>query len=91
MHCTLQCDGQKQMNTLNAGTAICDCESGLIPNPDTITGCVYHPCNPTPCGLGANCFVDDAGLPVCKCIPGLDPRPDPVIGCGTLWKYDGFV
>ena len=69
-------------STNNGAAAICDCKPGLIPNPDTITGCIDHPCVPTPCGPGTNCFVDRVGSPVCRCEPGLEPKPDPISGCG---------
>ena len=65
------------------------CQPGLVPKPDTITGCGPEcvrdpdcdygficdnqkciekpdPCNPSPCGPGANCMVNSLGNPVCR-------------------------
>lgn len=65
------------------------CEPGLIPKPDTITGCGPEcvrdpdcktgficqnqkciekpdPCNPSPCGPGAVCMVNNVGNPICR-------------------------
>ena len=67
------------------------CEPGLVPKPDTITGCgpeCVHdpdcqtgfvcqnqrciekpdPCNPSPCGPGATCMVNNLGNPICRLI-----------------------
>ena len=68
------------------------CQHGLIPKPDTITGCgpectqdydCNHghgnficqnnfcvekpdPCDPSPCGPGANCMLDHTGNAICR-------------------------
>ena len=65
------------------------CEPGLIPKPDTITGCGPEcvrdpdcqsgyicdnqkciekpdPCDPSPCGPGADCMVNSYGNPICR-------------------------
>ena len=65
------------------------CQQGLIPKPDTITGCgpectrdpdCQHgyvcennfcvekpdPCDPSPCGPGANCMIDNSGNAICR-------------------------
>ena len=65
------------------------CQEGLIPNPDTITGCKPEcvidpdcgygyvcenqkcvekpdPCDPSPCGPGAHCMVDNSGNAICR-------------------------
>ena len=65
------------------------CQPGLIPKPDTITGCGPEcvrdpdcqygfvcenqkciekpdPCDPSPCGPGANCMINSIGNPVCR-------------------------
>ena len=69
------------------------CQHGLIPKPDTITGCgpecttdydCHHghghdfvcqnhfcvekpdPCDPSPCGPGANCMLDHTGNAICR-------------------------
>ena len=89
-----------------AGNAICQCEAGLIPKPDTITGCGPEcvrdadcfqrsnhvcqsqrcvprpdPCDPSPCGPGAECSVTGGGNAICRCQPGLIPNPDTISGC----------
>ena len=75
------------------GNPICRCLQGLIPKPDTITGCgpecttdydCHHghghdfvcqnhfcvekpdPCDPSPCGPGANCMLDHTGNAICR-------------------------
>ena len=91
-------------NVNNAGNAICTCELGLIPKPDTITGCGPEcvrdpdcqrgyicqnqrcvvkpdPCDPSPCGPGAECSVTGSGNAICRCQPGLIPNPDTITGC----------
>lgn len=88
----------------SAGNAICQCEAGLIPKPDTITGCGPEcsrdpdcqrgfvcqnqrciekpdPCDPSPCGPGAQCSVTGNGNAICRCQPGLIPNPDTISGC----------
>ena len=65
------------------------CEKGLIPKPDTITGCGPEcvrdtdcqkgyicqnlrciekpdPCDPSPCGRGARCMVNNLGNAICR-------------------------
>jgi len=101
------------------GNPICRCEPGLIPKPDTITGCGPEcvvdpdcqsgyvcdnqkciekpdPCDPSPCGPGADCMVNSYGNPICRCQPGLVPKPDTITGCGPECVRDpdcdyGFV
>ena len=67
------------------------CNEGLIPNPDTITGCKpecvrdpdcehgyvcenqkcvdvenHDSCDPSPCGPGAICRVNNPGIAICR-------------------------
>jgi len=63
--------------TNNLGNAICRCEPGLIPKPDTITGC------------GPECVIDPdcQGGYVCenqKCIPRPDPCDPSPCGPGAI-------
>merc|ERR1719341_3125779 len=98
------CGPGAQCNVNPAGNAICTCEPGLIPKPDTITGCGPEciidpdcqrgyicqsqrcvvkpdPCDPSPCGPGAECSVTRTGNAICRCQPGLIPNPDTISGC----------
>merc|ERR1712018_447501 len=59
------------------GNAICTCQPGLIPKPDTITGCGPE-CVRDP---GAVCSVTGSGNAICRCEPGLIPNPDTISGC----------
>ncbi|XP_040568316.1 zonadhesin [Lepeophtheirus salmonis] len=93
------------------GNPICKCLLGLVPKPDTITGCGPEckrdpdcnrgyicqtgkciekpdPCNPSPCGPGAECMVNTSGNPICRCQKGLVPKPDTITGCGPECVID---
>jgi len=113
------CGPGARCNVNNAGNAICTCEPGLIPKPDTITGCGPEcvrdpdcqqgyicqsqrcvvkpdPCDPNPCGPGAECSVTRTGNAICRCQPGLIPNPDTISGCKPECVIDpdcqrGFV
>jgi len=81
------------------GNPICRCLAGLVPKPDTITGCgpectidpdcktgyicqnqkcveAPDPCDPNPCGPGAECTPNGISGFTCKCPSGSfgDPR-----------------
>jgi len=103
----------------NYGNPICRCEPGLVPKPDTITGCGPEcirdpdcesgfvcedqrcvekpdPCDPSPCGPGTMCMVNSYGNPICRCLGRLVPKPDTITGCGPECTRDsecdyGFV
>jgi len=98
------CGPGAQCSVTRTGNAICRCQAGLIPNPDTITGCKPEcvrdpdcqsgfvcqsqrcveepdPCNPSPCGPGADCTVTRTGNAICRCQSGLIPNPDTISGC----------
>lgn len=70
------------------GFAKCTCLPGFIESPNTIRGCIEqrNPCDPNPCGHGAQC--DPQRLPVCFCPLGTagnpyrvcsEPLPTPVL------------
>ena len=68
--------------TNHGAIAVCDCQPGLIPNPDTITGCILpDPCDPSPCGPGTICSTNNDATAICDCEPGLIPNPDTITGC----------
>jgi len=103
----------------NFGNPICRCEPGLVPKPDTITGCGPEcvrdpdcergyvcedqrciekpdPCDPSPCGPGTMCMANKFGNPICRCLGKLIPKPDTITGCGPECTRDpdcetGFV
>ena len=98
------CGPGAECSVTGNGNAICRCQPGLIPNPDTITGCKPEcvidpdcqqgyicqsqrcvvkpdPCDPSPCGPGAECSVTRTGNAICRCQPGLIPNPDTISGC----------
>jgi len=98
------CGPGAECSVTRTGNAICRCQAGLIPNPDTISGCKPEctrdpdcsqgyvcqnqrcvekpdPCQPSPCGPGAECSVTRNGNAICRCQPGLIPNPDTISGC----------
>ena len=57
-----------------------DCDYGFI--------CEYQkcveepdPCDPSPCGKGTTCEVNQFRNPICRCLPGLIPMKDTIEGC----------
>jgi len=95
----------------NFGNPICRCEPGLVPKPDTITGCGPEcvrdpdcetgyiceeqrciekpdPCDPSPCGPGTMCMANKFGNPICRCLGNLVPKPDTITGCGPECTRD---
>ena len=113
------CGPGAECSVTGTGNAICRCQTGLIPNPDTISGCKPEcvrdpdcqrgfvcqsqrcvekpdPCDPSPCGPGAECSVTRSGNAICRCQPGLIPNPDTISGCKPECVVDpdcsrGFV
>ncbi|CAB4064901.1 unnamed protein product [Lepeophtheirus salmonis] len=76
------------------GNPICKCLLGLVPKPDTITGCGPE-CKRDPdcnrgyiCQTGAECMVNTSGNPICRCQKGLVPKPDTITGCGPECVID---
>ena len=39
-----------------------------------------QPCDPSPCGPGAECTLTRSGNAICRCQPGLIPNPDTITG-----------
>ena len=56
------------------------CVPGYVPAPDTITGCKEKPdpCDPNPCGPGADC-VPTGDTATCRCPAGY--KGDPFVQC----------
>jgi len=104
--------GPRTTCTVNSyGNPICRCEPGLVPKPDTITGCGPEcvrdpdcqsgyiceeqrciekpdPCDPSPCGPGTMCMANKFGNPICRCLGKLVPKPDTITGCGPECTRD---
>ena len=47
-----------------------------------------NPCQPSPCGPGTLCTVNNLGNAICNCQPGLIPKPDTITGCGPECTQD---
>merc|ERR1712083_957178 len=64
-----------------------DCQSGYVCDNQK---CIEKPdpCDPSPCGPGADCMVNSYGNPICRCQPGLIPKPDTITGCGPECVVD---
>ena len=61
------------------------CVPGYVPAPDTITGCKEKPdpCDPNPCGPGADC-VPTGDTATCRCPAGY--KGDPFVQCRWVDK-----
>ena len=65
------------------------CKPECVRDPDCSRGficqnqkCVEEPdpCDPSPCGPGAECSLTRSGNAICRCQPGLIPNPDTITG-----------
>merc|ERR1719412_972207 len=92
--CTPNRDGNPECRCVAGFTPNPDTITGCKPectvDPDCRMGflCRSHrcarkpdPCDPNPCGPGAQCSVNNAGNALCQCQPGLIPNPDTITGC----------
>ena len=64
-------------NVNNAGNAICTCQPGLIPKPDTITGCGPECVRDPDCQSGLVCQSQ-------RCVPRPDPCDPSPCGPNTM-------